>query len=459
MDPLRAPVETGRLGSYELLAELASGGMATVYVARQMGVRGIERLVVVKRVHPHLLRLPKFREMFQDEARLSSLVRHPNVVPLLDVLDLAGELVIVFEYVESVSLATLLREARARGARLPLAVTGRILVDVLAGLHAAHDAKDVRGRHLAIVHRDLSPQNIIVGVDGVSHLIDFGIAKAESRLSETTGGALKGKLAYMSPEQAQAKELDRRSDLFSAGVVLFEAVTGRRPFDESSDGSHLLLRILLDPVAEPSSLVDGVPVLLDAVVARALERVRDERFQTAAEFEEALIAAVPPASARAVSEEVERWCGTAIARRREELQQILRTLASSASRPPSPAARRARAVSRPLVVATAAALCGTVAVAIALSRSDAKPRAAAPAQAKADGPVVVSEPAPAVPFTAQSVVPTAPPSAVPSASRAVSRQPAASRPTAPRAPVTRQPLTSATATTSAAADLHQENPY
>ncbi len=313
-----------RLGSYELLAELATGGMATVYVARQSGISRVERLVVVKRVHPHLLRLPKFREMFQDEARVVSVVQHPNVVRLLDVVDLNGELLIVLEYVESVSLSTLQRTLRESHSRLNANVAVRIVADVLAGLQAAHSARDVHGTSLDIVHRDVSPQNVIVGVDGRSHLIDFGIAKASSRLTETTGGTVKGKLSYMSPEQAKAGDVDSRSDLFSAGVMLHEALTGERLFEsDRGDGSHVLLKILLDEIAPPSSIHADLPPELDAVVLHSLERVRDERFATASEFRDALIAAIKPASDEEVAREVQRLAGDSIARRREELRRIL----------------------------------------------------------------------------------------------------------------------------------------
>lgn len=318
--------EITRLENYELLAELASGGMASVYIARQTGIARTERLVVVKRVHPHLLRMPKFREMFHDEARVASLVQHPNVARLLDVLDHDGELLIVLEYIESVSLSALQRSLREKGERLAPSVAVRIVSDVLEGLQAAHDAKDLRGEPLEIVHRDVSPQNIVVGSDGRSRLIDFGIAKASARLTETTGGNIKGKLSYMSPEQAKASDVDRRSDLFSAGIVLHEALTGTRLFeaDGTADGSHVLLKILLDAIDPPSSIAHDVPAELDAVVEKSLERVRDERYQSAAEFRNALIAAQAPAPIEDVAREVERVAGPTLAARRDELSRILK---------------------------------------------------------------------------------------------------------------------------------------
>jgi eukaryotic-like serine/threonine-protein kinase len=313
-----------RLGKYELLAELASGGMATVYVARHLGVPGAERLVVIKRVHRHLLKAPQFREMFHDEARLASQIRHPNVVRLLDVLDDDGELLLVLEYIESISLSALVRRVAAAGERLTPAVASRIVADALLGLHAAHETKDVRGRELAIVHRDVSPQNVLVSVEGVGYLIDFGVAKAASRMTETTGGVIKGKLAYMSPEQAKGMEVDRRSDVFSAGIVLFEALTGRRLFaNAGKDGSSVLLDILLEPIDPPSHVVSGIPEVLDAVVEQALERVRDERFPTATAFHDALVAAVPPAPAKEVAQVVERFAGPMIRGQRAEILRIL----------------------------------------------------------------------------------------------------------------------------------------
>ena len=179
-----------RLGQYEPLVELASGGMATVYVARQVGAAGFERLVVVKRVHRHLLKDREFYDMFRDEARVASLIHHPNVVSVTDVVESDGELFLVMDYVESCAVSTLQKNVRDAGARLPPAVAARIVADALGGLHAAHEAVDMRGERLDVVHRDVSPQNIIVGVDGTSRLIDFGIAKAARRVTETKSGSM-----------------------------------------------------------------------------------------------------------------------------------------------------------------------------------------------------------------------------------------------------------------------------
>ena len=199
---VETPAPRMHLGNYEPLLQLATGGMATVYVARQSGAAGFERLVVVKRVHPHLLANREFSDMFRDEARLAAMLHHPNVVAVTDVVESEGELFLVMEYVDSVALSTLLKTSVDKRERLPPPVVVRILVDALAGLHAAHEAIDMRGNRLEIIHRDVSPQNVIVGSDGSSRLIDFGVAKARHRLTETKSGSLKGKYGYMSPEQA-----------------------------------------------------------------------------------------------------------------------------------------------------------------------------------------------------------------------------------------------------------------
>ena len=313
-----------RLGNYQPLLELAAGGMATVYLARQLGAAGFERLVVIKRVHRALLKDREAYDMLIDEARVASLIRHPNVVPVIDVVEADGEIFLVLEYVESIPMSALLAAARAAGGegRLPSAVASRILVDVLAGLHAAHEASDMKGHKLEVVHRDVSPQNVIVGVDGVARLIDFGIAKATRRVTVTSAGVMKGKFGYMAPEQAKQLPLDRRADVFSAGIVAFEALTGRRLFAGEDQGDILLATLLAD-VPEPTSLAPDLPAKLDFVVQTALARDREERFQTAAAFQVALETALPPAPAREVAELVARHGGDALARRRDALRVAL----------------------------------------------------------------------------------------------------------------------------------------
>lgn len=302
--------------------ELASGGMATVFVARQRGAAGFERVVVVKRVHRHLLRDRTFLDMFLDEARVASSIRHANVVSVIDVVEGDDELFLVMDYVESTALSTLWRAAMEMGERLPTPVAVRIVADMLAGLHAAHEVLDMRGQPLHVVHRDVSPQNVVVGVDGVSRLLDFGIAKAAHRIVETQSGSLKGKIAYMAPEAARGEDLDRRADIFAAGAVLYEAVTGQRLF-EGENELDTLRRVSEAHFVAPSLVAPGLPPALDAVVARALAPLREQRFPTAAAFLEALEHAVPPAHPREVQACLERLCGARIATRRAELRALV----------------------------------------------------------------------------------------------------------------------------------------
>ncbi len=334
-----------RIGNYEPLLRLASGGMGVVYVARRVGAAGFERLVVLKQLHRHLLANADHFATLRDEARLASRLHHPNVVSVIDVVESGGELTLVLDYVESISLMALQEAALARGESLSPAVVARVMIDTLAGMHAAHEATDIDGRRLQIIHRDVSPQNILVGVDGTSRLIDFGIAKAAAHDADTTGGVLKGKLRYMSPEQVNQGPLDRRTDIFSAGVVLYEALTGERLFRAEDDGD-LILSILLCDVPPPSSKVPGLSPALDAVLSTALQRDRDARFATAAEFQEALERAIAPAAPRSVARMLDELAGPELAERRARVSALSRVNASAAK--PS---RGSRMVWAALVVA------------------------------------------------------------------------------------------------------------
>ncbi|HEX3344281.1 MAG TPA: serine/threonine-protein kinase, partial [Polyangiaceae bacterium] len=221
-----------RLGRYELLTLLASGGMAQVFIARLAGQHGFERLVALKTMRPEHAESDAFRRMFLDEAQLAARIRHVNVVEVLDLGDEQGIVYQAMTLVEGDSVAALLRRRRQLGARgLPHGVAARIVADVLSGLHAAHELTDADGRALHIVHRDVSPQNVLVSVDGIAKIADFGIAKARLRLAdETDAGQIKGKFAYMAPEQLERRTTDRRADVFSTGVMLWEALTGKRLF-------------------------------------------------------------------------------------------------------------------------------------------------------------------------------------------------------------------------------------
>ncbi|WP_433928713.1 protein kinase [Sorangium cellulosum] len=285
-------------GRYESLRAIASGGMATVYLGRAVGAGGFERLVALKMMHPHIAAEPEFVAMFLDEARLAARVRHPNVVATFDLVE--DPLFLVMEYIEGPSLHLLLRTCARAKRPLPLGIALRIFLDVLAGLHAAHELTGSEGEPLHLVHRDVSPQNVLVGIDGVSRITDFGVARAETRLMSTRGNALKGKLAYMAPEQIRAQQIDRRSDVYSAGVVLWEMLTEERLFKADNDGA-LIAQILQGPPTGPRGVVPSVPAAIDLICLRALNTDPNDRFPTAAAFAEALEEAAAQTPGLAVS--------------------------------------------------------------------------------------------------------------------------------------------------------------
>src|ERR1019366_2190828 len=213
------------IGRYIVYGEIASGGMATVHFGRLTGVAGFARSVAIKRLHPQYARDPDFVKMFLDEARLAARITHPNVVATLDVVSEGEDLLLVMDYVRGVSLSQLSRIMRARGERIPPLIVSGVIAGVLHGLHAAHEAKSETGQRLDIVHRDVSPQNCLVGTDGVARVLDFGVAKAAGRLQTTRDGQLKGKLSYMAPEQIHGATVTRRTDIYAASVVLWETLT------------------------------------------------------------------------------------------------------------------------------------------------------------------------------------------------------------------------------------------
>src|SRR5437588_9653608 len=231
MDASKAGALGRSIGRYVLHGELASGGMATIHFGRLSGPVGFSRTVAIKRLHPQFAKDPEFVTMFLDEARLCGRIRHPNVVPTLDVVTVEGEIFIVMEYVAGEALSKLLKTAWSRGVAMPPRVAATIVSSILHGLHAAHVAKDEHGRELGIVHRDVSPQNILVGGDGTSRVLDFGVAKARGRLQTTRDGQVKGKIAYMPPEQLSGGAVTRQSDIYAASVVRWEALAGRRLLD------------------------------------------------------------------------------------------------------------------------------------------------------------------------------------------------------------------------------------
>jgi len=309
------------VGRYAVYGEISSGGMGSVHYGRLLGPVGFSRTVAIKRLHPQFAKDPEFVAMFIDEARLAARVRHPNVVQTTDVVALDEEVFLVMDFVQGEALSKLERACREAGRRMPLEIVSSIVVGMLHGLHAAHEATNERGESLQIVHRDVSPQNVLVGVDGVVRVLDFGVAKAAGRAVSTRDGQIKGKIAYMSPEQLRAQKLDRRSDVFAAGVVLWEALTGERLFAAESEGA-VVANVLERAVKPPSDLVSEVPKEIDAIVLQALDRDPSKRFATAEAMALALESAAPVASASRVARFVRELAGEAIDRRAKAIAAI-----------------------------------------------------------------------------------------------------------------------------------------
>ena len=297
---------------YELVAEIASGGMATVFLARLSGVGGFQRFVAIKRLHPHLAGEQEFVDMFLDEARLAAGIHHPNVVPILEVGASQRGYFLAMEYIEGDTLARFLARAATQGERIPAPVVIRVVLDMLAGLHAAHELRDELGQPTELVHRDVSPQNVLVGLDGVCRITDFGVARAATRLSGTRAGQLKGKIAYMAPEQAMGSpDIDRRADVFASGVVLWEVLAGRRLF-KSENEAATLSRVLNDPIPSLREVAPDVDAGVAEVAMKALERVRERRYATCAQLADALERAATAAGQLATPKELAAYVSSVI---------------------------------------------------------------------------------------------------------------------------------------------------
>jgi serine/threonine-protein kinase len=315
-----------RLDRYELVAELASGGMATVFLGRILGAGGFQRFVAIKRLHPHLASEQEFVEMFLDEARLAASIHHPNVVPILEVGTSDRGYYLVMEYIEGDTLARLLARAATSRQRIPIPIVIRIVLDTLAGLHAAHELKDDNDHHLNLVHRDVSPQNILVGINGTARITDFGVARAATRLSSTRSGQLKGKLAYMAPEQARGGQIDRRADLFAVGTVLWEVLADKRLFKGEGE-ADTLNRVLFEPIPKLRDVNPDVAPELEVVTMKSLDRDPDKRYPTSSAFadelEKAARASSSIASVREVADYVQKLLGQDISQQREAVRAWL----------------------------------------------------------------------------------------------------------------------------------------
>jgi serine/threonine-protein kinase len=325
---------------YEPLFELAVGGMGTVYVGAARGALGFTQIVALKRPHPHTIDDPEQRRALRNEARVASLLHHANIVDVRDVEEDGASVWLVMDYVEGASLAELVVEAGTRATPLRPGIVIRIVLDACAGLAAAHGATNRSGEPLAIVHRDVSPQNLLIGLDGVTRLTDFGIAKALDGPAATAPGMLKGKVAYMAPEYLRGATLDGRADVFALGVVLWEALAGARLFRVDDDDATR--RNVLEKQAP--SLADTLGPELDAVVARALKKSRNERFGSARalhdELEHAARARGLLATTAEVGDLVQRWFGERIEERRSRIAALVDDPAAVSSLRPAPITER-----------------------------------------------------------------------------------------------------------------------
>lgn len=305
-----------RYGSspYLLGERIAAGGMGTVHLGLKQGALGFRRLLAIKRLHGHLAHEIDFVARFKDEIRLVSRLQHPNIVQTLDVLEESGELALVMEFVEGVTLHTLLKDARSVGVALPVPVAVGIVSQALHGLHCAHELVDDVGRPLHLVHRDVSPQNIIIAKDGLVKVLDFGVAKATSEIHVTRTGQISGKASYMSPEQILGSAVDRRTDVFAAGVVLWEALTGQRLFRPPGAPEDAALRNVLDMrIKAPRELREDLDPAVERATLRALDRDPARRFGSARDFALALEEAVAEASASRVASGVAEISGPRLA--------------------------------------------------------------------------------------------------------------------------------------------------
>lgn len=302
-----APALPLALGRYTLLRRIASGGMGTVYLARARGELGFSRTVAVKHLHAHLAQQQETRRRFLEEARVVSHIKHPHVVSVLDVVRHHEHVFLVLDYVHGEALQSLLRIARETSAAPPLPVLVAVFVEMMEGLHAAHEARDERGEPLGLVHRDVSPHNILVSSQGVTYVTDFGIAKVHDGNHETSSGVL-GKSGYMAPEQLRGEGVSRAADIYAAGVVIWEALTGRRLFDGHEDRLTRIARGGADELPPPSSVNEAVPPALDALVLSMLAHAPSARPRDALVISTELATIVPPATSAAVGDWV---CGLA----------------------------------------------------------------------------------------------------------------------------------------------------
>jgi eukaryotic-like serine/threonine-protein kinase len=357
-EPNLVPTQKSRtVGRYAIHEAIARGGMATIHVGTLLGPVGFSRTVAIKRLHEGFAHDPDFVAMLLDEARLAGRISHPNVVSTLDVVAESGEVFLVMDYVPGESVASLARILASKNELIPLRILSAILVGALSGLHAAHEARNERGEPLAIVHRDMSPQNILLGADGNPRVIDFGVAKAAARIQITQDGQIKGKLRYMAPEQVTGAELTRAIDIFAVGVILWELSTGMRLRDGESTG-EIAMAILDGLFPSPQEALAASGRTLDdlqekylpeieKVILRATAMNPEERYATAKDMARELADRVPTATAAEVADWIESIAGSELKVRAEVVANVERASANASGETRPSEVMRALSASRP----------------------------------------------------------------------------------------------------------------
>lgn len=313
-----APMQ-GQTPRYKILGRIASGGMGAVYLGARIGDPYPAGLVAIKVIHQNLAENRVFVDMLIDEARLASKIHHTNVVGITDVGAFGNRHFVVMPYIEGGTLSELVHQ---HSGHLPVALVAHVLSEALDGLHAAHSLADDQGRSLGLVHRDVSPANMLIGVDGITRVIDFGVAKARTRITQTAPGTIKGKFSYMAPEQAMGEEVDCRADVFSAGVVLWSVLTGKRLF-AGKNSAHTIRNLMNAEIVPPSRVRSKVPPVFDDVCLRALHRSAYKRYQSAADMASALRLAAQAANCRITPADVGKLVSQAFAERIRQRRKVI----------------------------------------------------------------------------------------------------------------------------------------